>query len=215
MSKGDDAMGRYARGDATAFAAVYEEVAPRLEAFLRRQLRDKALVEDVIQQTFMQMHSARGTFIVGAQVLPWAFAIGRRLAIDSGRKIKTRREDYHEMNDDDDDLVARAVTAGAIPNGEQWLQAKEVRACLAGAYQELSEPQRVAFDLVKIEGLSHAQAASILGTTVVGTKLRVHRAFAALRAALGEPPSSPPLPRPGSGEGPEESPGLSLAGGQR
>ena len=214
MSKGDDAMGRYARGDAAAFEAVYQEVAPRLETFVRRQVRDKALVEDVIQQTFLQMHSARGTFIVGAEVLPWAFAIARRLAIDSGRKIKTRREEYHEMKDDDDDLVTRAVTAGSIPSGEQWLQAKEVRACLAAAYQKLSEPQRVAFDLVKLEGLSHAQAASILGTTVLGTKLRVHRAFCALRAALGEPPP-PPLPRPGSGEGPEGAPGLSLAGGPR
>lgn len=204
MSKGDDAMGRYACGDATAFEVVYEEVAPRLEAFVRRQVRDKALVEDVIQQTFLQMHSARGTFIVGAQVLPWAFAIGRRLAIDSGRKIKTRREEYHEMKDDDDDLVARAVAASSIPNGEQWLQAKEVRARLSAAYHQLSEPQRAAFDLVKIEGLSHAEAASVLGTTVVGTKLRVHRAVLALRAALGEPPPPPPM-----------RPGLALAGGPR
>lgn len=61
-------------------------VAPRLENFLRRYLRQTPQVEDIVQQTFLQMHQARGTFIAGAPVLPWAFAIARRLTIDGARR---------------------------------------------------------------------------------------------------------------------------------
>jgi hypothetical protein len=51
----DGAMDRYARGEKAAFDLVYDAVAPRLEAFLRRRVREKALVADVIQQTFLEI----------------------------------------------------------------------------------------------------------------------------------------------------------------
>jgi RNA polymerase sigma-70 factor (ECF subfamily) len=187
LSTVDEAMSRYAQGEGSAFAVVYDEVAPRLERFLRRHVREKTAAEDIIQQTFLQMHHARGTFIIGAEVMPWAFAIARRLMIDSGRKL--RREDSFEM--DGDDVAARIAAAsgggGAVASGEDMLRAEEARARLAAAFVGLSEPQRSAFELVKTEGLSHAEAASILGTTVTGIKLRVHRAYLALRSALREP----------------------------
>jgi len=50
----------------------------------------------------------------------------------------------------------------------------------------LPETQRVAFELVKEEGLSLAEAAQVLGTTVSAVKLRAHRAYEALRAVLGD-----------------------------
>ena len=187
MSTVDEAMSRYAQGEASAFAAVYDQVAPRLERFLRRHMREKTAVEDIVQQTFLQMHNARGTFIIGAEVMPWAFAIARRLMIDSGRKL--RREESFEM--DGDDLAARLAAAspagGLVASGEDMMRAEEARARLAAAFVGLTEPQRTAFELVKTEGLTHAEAASILGTTVTGIKLRVHRAYLTLRGALGEP----------------------------
>ena len=54
-----------------------------------------------------------------------------------------------------------------------------------GAPGWLSLPFMVAFELLRIEGLSHEEAAEVLGTTVSAVKLRAFRAYAALRAALG------------------------------
>jgi RNA polymerase sigma-70 factor (ECF subfamily) len=48
----------------------------------------------------------------------------------------------------------------------------------------MSAPQRAAFDLVKGQGLSLARAATTLGTSVTGVKLRTHRAYRLLRAEL-------------------------------
>jgi RNA polymerase sigma-70 factor (ECF subfamily) len=176
----DEAMGRYAQGDQTAFEVVYEAVAPRLERYLRRHLREKSRIEDVIQQTFLQMHGARGSFIVGAEVMPWAFAIARRLMIDAARK--GWREE--PITCDVDQLAAKITR---VASGQELIEAQEARQRLAAAYAGLSEPQRAAFELVKSEGMSHAEAASILGTTVTGIKLRVHRAYLSLRAAVADP----------------------------
>src|SRR5581483_5628142 len=99
-------MARYAQGDASTFGAVYDGVAPRLERYLRRHQRGGAVrIEDVLQQTFLQMHASRGTFIIGAEVFPWALAIARRLMLDLGRKV--RREEPREV--DDDELAGREL----------------------------------------------------------------------------------------------------------
>ena len=50
--------------------------------------------------------------------------------------------------------------------------------------EALPESQRVAFELIKYDGLSVAQAAETLGTTVTAVKLRAHRCYEALRGAL-------------------------------
>ena len=178
----DEAMSRYAQGQASAFEIVYDAVAPRLAAYLRRHVREPSRVEDIVQQTFLQMHCARGTFINGAEVLPWAFAIARRLMIDTARK--NGREQCHDLSNDEGRHAA--VMASVVANGEEVVVARETGQRISDAFDRMSEPQRAAFELVKADGLSHAQAASILGTTVTGVKLRAHRAYLALRAALTE-----------------------------
>jgi RNA polymerase sigma-70 factor (ECF subfamily) len=50
---------------------------------------------------------------------------------------------------------------------------------------DIPETQATAFRLLKQEGLAVSEAAQILGTTETSVKLRAHRAYEALRAALG------------------------------
>jgi RNA polymerase sigma-70 factor (ECF subfamily) len=84
------AMDRYACGDDAAFGDLYEALAPCLLGFLVRLTGDTSAAEDLLQQTFLQMHDARGRFARGADVTPWAMAIARRLFIDSTRRSRAR-----------------------------------------------------------------------------------------------------------------------------
>jgi RNA polymerase sigma-70 factor (ECF subfamily) len=174
-------MDRYAAGDDSAFEVVYDLLAPRLAAYLARRVRDRGAVEDIVQQTFMHMHRARGSFIPGAEVLPWAFAIARRLMIDNDRVARRQRTVLH------DGERHEAMLISSEGNGEDLVQAKQTAGRLDAELARLSEPQRAAFELMKNEGLSLAQTAAVLGTSVTAVKLRVHRAYLALRAALGDP----------------------------
>ena len=176
----DAAMERYSRGDDSAFEDVYDRLAPRLLAYLVRQTRDHARAEDCVQQTMLQIHRARGRFLPGAQVLPWAFAIARRLLIDMHRR--TGRE---VVAKDDDESALQLLVALDAPADDVAI-AKELAHRIAKVLETLPENQRVAFELIKQEGLSVAEAADVLGTTVAAVKLRAHRAYEALRDALGD-----------------------------
>jgi len=183
-SRADEAMSRYAAGDDEAFAAVYDELAPRLGAFLHRLTRDRDQTDDLLQQTFLQIHDARGRFLPGAAVLPWAYAIARRLFLDANDR-RVRRDRRHDDLEDFSELLA-----ATDPSPEAVLEGEVLAKTIGEALDQMPENQRVAFLLVKQEGLSMAEAAGVLGTTVATVKLRAHRAYERLRSALGwkEPP---------------------------
>src|SRR5262245_61205531 len=110
----DAAMERYANGDNAAFAELYDAIAPRLVGFLRKATRDGVATEDLMQQTFLQIHRARGSFIPGAPVMPWALAIAKRLMIDGARRQRVELSLFvHALGDDDRMMSEPTATAAA------------------------------------------------------------------------------------------------------
>ena len=176
----DRAMDRYARGDDDAFSELYNLLAPRLYVFVLRRIGDRVKAEDVVQQAFLHMHGARRHFVRGAAVMPWAFAIARRLLIDRFRQSKSELRLAEQWLDGD---VPELTSTGSAPD-----ELASLRRLSSLAEQELAglpDPQRAAFELVQLDGCSMAEAAQILGTTVAAVKMRVHRVCAALRERLG------------------------------
>ncbi|MBS2026640.1 MAG: RNA polymerase sigma factor [Deltaproteobacteria bacterium] len=167
------AMERYARGDASAFGEVHDALSPKLDAFLTAQTRNRHLAEDLRQQTFLQVHKHRARFKPGAAVETWVFAIARRLLIDLFRRSK---------------LDARLpITDAPSPERPDDLAcARQVGRFVAETVDRLPENQRVAFEMLKGEGCSLVETAQALGTSVTAVKLRVHRAYVALRGVLRE-----------------------------
>jgi RNA polymerase sigma-70 factor (ECF subfamily) len=181
-------MDRYAEGDDAAFAKLYDAVAPRLHSYLRKKVRSDAVAEDVLQQTFLHVHRARGNFIPGSPVLPWAFAIARRLLLDELRR------DYRNVLTMADDALD-AITTDPDEGGDRIAEANELARALERELTRLPKSQRAAFQLMRIDGLSHVEAAAALGATVSAVKLRAHRAYGSLRRAIEqlmtEPVDSP------------------------
>jgi RNA polymerase sigma-70 factor (ECF subfamily) len=175
-SRVDRAMERYACGEDDAFAELYDELAPRLYRFALRSTRSRSAAEDTVQQTLLQIHAARQRFVAGSAVIPWAYAIARRLLIDArrrGAREELRADGVHEGDD-----PTTTVTAD---------EALHWRRVEADAWRDLAALQpawREAFELVKFEGLSVAEAADALGITRAMVKIRTHRATVALRDAV-------------------------------
>src|SRR5213075_1407358 len=99
------------------------------------------------QQTLLHMHRARGSFIPGAEVTPWAFAIARRLYID------WRRRSGRELLSDGPDTPGETIAAPGA-RADEVAAARQLASDLERALAALPESQRVAFQLVKQEGLS-------------------------------------------------------------
>jgi RNA polymerase sigma-70 factor, ECF subfamily len=151
-------------------------VAPRVHAYLIRQTRDRVIADDLLQQTLLQMHRKRGTYAAGLPVLPWAFAIARRLYIDECRRRKTDALwSARDVGEDD-------RRAWALPDDE--VATRQVAQLVEAELARMPGNQRVAFELLKIDGLSQQEAAQLLGTTVSAVKLRAFRAYSAIRSVL-------------------------------
>jgi RNA polymerase sigma factor (sigma-70 family) len=174
-SRADLAMDRYADGDDAAFEVLYDELAPRLHRYALRETRSRSAAEDAVQQVLLQMHAARARFVRGAAVLPWAYAIARRLLLD-GHRHAARWASAEEE-------VALAQTAAGGMGADDVLDRRRREADLERELSLLPPKHREAFCMVKLEGLSIADAAGVLGITQGNVKVRVHRAAEALRSA--------------------------------
>ena len=172
-------MKAFLGGDERAFEALYRTLAPRVKGFLRGLSGDERTAEDLTQTTFLKVHRARQTYQLGAPVEPWIFAIARRTWLDHRRSRRRRPEDLSA-----DGAVPEPPSREEAPEGFDRLDPAVAEALLAGL-EALPEAQREAVVLLKVEGLSVADAALIAGVTPGALKVRAHRGYEALRRAIG------------------------------
>jgi RNA polymerase sigma-70 factor (ECF subfamily) len=162
----------YVGGDANAFEKLYRLIAPQLNAYLMRLTRDRTRADDLLQVTFTKIYRARSQYIVGAPLLPWAFAIARRSFLDERRSAKGQRED---LSPDGNLPEPERAPEPALTNDPESVDQ---------ALNMLPEAYREAIQLTKIAGLSLVEAAAILDSTPTAVKLRVHRGYTMLRKQL-------------------------------
>lgn len=175
----DALMDRYARGEDAAFRELYAALGPRIRMFLMRLCGKPRLADDLLQETFLRVHRARGSFAPGASVVPWSYAIARNAFVDHGRRGRNART---ESLDEATPGAEPEAPAGASP--ERQLHARETLALVRQVLAELPEAHREAFVLTRFEGLSNAEAAQILDTTEGNVRVRAFRAAEAFRKAL-------------------------------
>jgi RNA polymerase sigma-70 factor (ECF subfamily) len=86
----DDArlLKRYAAGDEVAFQELMDRYRDSVYAFLRRFLNRSDLIEDVFQETFLQLFVSRDTFDVSRPLRPWLFTIAANKAKDALRRMQ-------------------------------------------------------------------------------------------------------------------------------
>lgn len=157
-------------GDSVAYRALLEDVHPLLRAVLRRWFRDPEDLRDAVQETLMTLHRARHTYDPSRPFERWLAALARYTAADLLRRQMRR--------------AAREVAFDVVREPPVASEAGET-ADLARALARLPPAQREAFAMLKLEGLSLAQAAARAGTSVGALKVRAHRAYKAIKAVLG------------------------------
>jgi RNA polymerase sigma-70 factor (ECF subfamily) len=185
MADEKDLMQRYCDGDAGAFRELYTLVAPRLLGYLLKMARERALADDLLQQTFMKVHRARAAYVRGADPLPWIYSIAHRTFIDAARKHKraiVRVGDAEELPE-----VPAGLTGESADHRDDDRADPELVSAALDALAALPDQQREAVVLTKLDGKTVAEAAAIAGTTTGAMKVRAHRGYEALRKLLGRP----------------------------
>ena len=88
-------MQAYLDGQIEAFDALYAAFAGRLRGYLLSQCRDATLADDLLQETFLQIHRSRRTYQPGRPVTPWIYAIARHVYLMK-RRSAGRRTRFEE-----------------------------------------------------------------------------------------------------------------------
>ncbi len=177
----DALMERYASGEDRVFDCIYKFLAPRLYRFCLRLVSRRSDADDLLQDTFLRLHRGRTTYLPGANVLHWAFAIARSAMLDRLRYLR-RRPEVLGIADD----VAQDHTLQA-PDGdrpESAALANDLSDLITRELGKMSEKNRTAYVLLREEGLRARDAAVVLGTTEDAVKQRAHRAYEQLRRAV-------------------------------
>jgi RNA polymerase sigma-70 factor (ECF subfamily) len=168
----DVLMREYQGGSLTAFETLYRALAPRVRGFLRAKVRDEGRTSDLLQETFLEIHRSRHTYLPGNSVASWVFGIAQNVIFRHHHL--ERRRDRHEVPTDLSELESRSTSRAA--NFE--LQP------LQDALQKLSPDSRETWWMRNIEGLSFETIARKLGIAAAAARLRCSRASRAVRAAL-------------------------------
>lgn len=80
-------MREYQSGCFEAFDEIYASLAPAVRRYLLSQARDAAKADDLVQETFLQMHRARHTYDSSLPLMPWAMAIARHVWLMDRRTL--------------------------------------------------------------------------------------------------------------------------------
>jgi RNA polymerase sigma-70 factor (ECF subfamily) len=166
-------MSAYMNGDEHAFEQLWTSYAPLLERFFMRRGKRPADAQDLVQQTFLKLHRARGDYRAGELVRPWIFTIARNAGHDHGRRQLRRPETHCEVD-----------TQPAPESADDDLLHSERTRVLAAALENLSHPQRRLLNEHWLEERSFAQIAKRDGVEPTTLRVRAHRACAQLRALV-------------------------------
>ena len=167
-------MRGYLAGRLEAFDGLYAALAPRLRAYLISLCRDASVADDLLQETFMQMHRSRRTYQPGRPVSPWVFAIARHVFLMHQRGT-ARRSRFLER-------VAAAIRADDVVRDDARAIADvdAVRRALGA----VPAPQRRALLLHHVEGWTFAEIADRLGIRLNAAKTRAFRGKRRMREQL-------------------------------
>ncbi|MBE7199066.1 MAG: sigma-70 family RNA polymerase sigma factor [Parafilimonas terrae] len=165
-----------ARGEADRLAELYDRTSPKLYGLILRIQRDRSLAEDVLQDVYMRIWQAAGSYQPEAgPPLPWLVTVARHRAIDSVRRA---REVQGPGSESGEDWVARLIDphdgAAALMDREALL------ACLG----RLEPRQRDCVVLAYCEGYSREELARRFDHPANTIKTWLHRALAALKTCM-------------------------------
>lgn len=169
----DDAelLHRHLAGDEHAFGELFQRHKDRMWAVAVRTTRDPDMAADAVQDGFINAFRRADSFRGDAQVSTWLYRIVVNACLDRMR----RRRPTADLADHDP------------VESRDYHHSVEVRIDVQAALAQLPDQQRLALVLVDLQGLTVAEAATVLDVAPGTVKSRCSRGRAAMAAILESP----------------------------
>ena len=155
-------------GDKAIYRALLGEIQLWLERYYRKRIAP-AQIDDLVQEVLLAVHHKRASWDPSRPFYPWLAAIARYRWVDHLRRAYRSAEEELGEHDAAEDSEEESVMA---------------RMSLERLFVHLPEKQQTAIELVKIEGLSIAEAAERSGQSESLVKVNIHRGLKKLSALV-------------------------------
>ena len=171
-----------AQRDANALSEIYDRHAQTVYNLIMRIVKEPAIAEDLLQETFWQVWQKAETFSRRGVVAAWLYRIARNKSLDHLRRQKARPVKRNpissqiELNEPPQNVHLTSVEIDV----QRTLQRQRVQDALASIPPE----QRQCLELAYFDGMSQRQIAEYTDTPLGTIKTRVRQGLKKLERIL-------------------------------
>ena len=179
MNSSADLVTRVCAGDAEAFRLIFERYSRPVISFIFDMVDDRALAEELTQETFVRAFRAIRTMRRETKLSTWLFGIARNVARESLR-ARTRAGNHLHLAD-----KAVLDLSDDKPVPVEGVLSKELNEVIRRSLAALDEDKRLVFTLKVLHQCSYEEIAEITGFSIAKLKTDLHRARAEMRRRIG------------------------------
>jgi RNA polymerase sigma-70 factor (ECF subfamily) len=175
---------QYAAGSAASFETLYARHELKVWRFIRRQLGEQALADEVMQEVWFTVAREAGRYQPTARFTTWLYTLARHRVID---QLRARRPTASlDAAREDGEPWVESLAAGEETEPFPQLLSDESLMRLLAAVERLPAEQREAFLLQTEGGMSVEEIAVLTGAGFETVKSRLRYARNRLRSELAE-----------------------------
>ncbi len=167
-------------GDVDAFAELVRRCQEKIYFTILALTKNQQDASDLAQEAFMQAFKSLKSFRQRSSFYTWVYRIAVNLTLNFLKRRK--REDTQEVLDESQSTGNGIVDSYFSPEGRSLK--KELSEKMQTAINSLPLSYRASFTLVVFQGMTHSQAARILGCSENTVSWRMHKARKILQARL-------------------------------
>ncbi len=173
----EELLAEHLAGKPGVFDLLVARYVDGLYAFFKRFVGNTTVADDLVQETFLQVHLAAGSFDPSRAFKPWLFTIaankGRDYMRARGRR-PTQSLDFAGV--DADGPTPAAQLEGSEPSANEQMDSQERSELVRQMIAQLPEHLRLILILGYYQKLPYAEIAEILDIPVGTVKSRLHGA---------------------------------------
>jgi RNA polymerase sigma-70 factor, ECF subfamily len=178
MNSSADLVTRVCEGDSEAFRLIFERYSRPVISFVYDMVNDRALAEELTQETFVRAYRGIHTMRAETKLSTWLFGIAKNVARESLR-ARARATSHIDLADKS---VMELSDNKPVP--VESVLSKELNELIRRSLAALDEDKRLVFTLKVLHQCSYEEIAAITGFSLAKLKTDLHRARAEMRKRI-------------------------------
>ncbi|MDQ3819626.1 MAG: sigma-70 family RNA polymerase sigma factor [Acidobacteriota bacterium] len=178
METHEDLIARARRGDEDAFRLIFERYTRPVISFIFYMVSDRALAEELAQETFVRAYRGLGALRDDTKLSTWLFGIAKNVVRESRRASQRGSPDVGL----DSQTVLEILDERESPSAR--LLDRELSRIVGRALLQLDEDKRLVFTLKIYQQRSYNEISEITGFSIPKIRNDLHRARAEMRRRL-------------------------------